>query len=131
MFSTLSVLIVDDDEFARGILRHHLTRLGFKFISEAIDGEQALDTLRVTKMDLVIADRYMPRINGIELFCSIKKEIGIVEAPFIMITVEDSEDKIQDALKIGIRHYLVKPFNAQIFDNKVQEALLQSELEFK
>ena len=46
MFANCSVLIVDDDSFARGIIRHHLVRLGFKNILEVSDGEQALSTLR-------------------------------------------------------------------------------------
>ena len=42
-----------------------------------------------------------------------------------MITMENDETKIEDALKQGIQHYLVKPFNAEVFDNKIQEVLQQ------
>lgn len=123
MFSNCSTLIVDDDQFARGIIRHHLTRLGIKNIFEANDGEQALKTLRFARMDLIIADRYMPKLNGLELFCSIQMDPLLKETPFIMITIESDETKIEDALKQGIQHYLVKPFNAETFDNKIQEVL--------
>ena len=123
MFSRCTILIVDDDQFARGMIKHHLTRLGVKNIFEDKDGEQALETLRSARMDLIIADRYMPKLNGLELFCSIQMVPLLKDTPFIMITVEDDKTKIEDAQKQGIQHYLVKPFNTETFDNKIQEVL--------
>ena len=123
MFSRCNILIVDDDQFARGIIKHHLTPLGAKNIFEDKDGEQALETLRSARMDLIIADRYMPILNGLELFCSIQMDPLLKDTPFIMITVEDDKTKIEDAQKQGIQHYLVKPFNAEPFDNNIQEVL--------
>jgi len=129
MFSTSSILIVDDDQFARGIIRHHLTRLRVKNIFEASDGEQALEILRSGKMQLVIADRYMPRLNGLELFCSIQNDKMLKDNPFMMITLEDDSSKVEDALALGVRHYLVKPFNAQMFDDKIHQVMLQPTVE--
>lgn len=129
MFSICSVLIVDDDSFARRIIRHHLGRLGIKNIFEADDGEQALVTLRSVKMQLVIADRYMPVLNGLELFCGMQSDPDLKDTPFIMITMEDCKTKIRDASKLGIHHYLVKPFNAETFDKKIHEVLRQSTAE--
>jgi len=123
MFSRCNILIVDDDQFARGMIKHHLTRLGVKNIFGDKDGEQALETLRSARMDLIIADRYMPKLNGLELLCSIQMDPLLKDTPFIMITVEDDKTKIEDAQKQGIQHYLVKPFNAETFDNKIQEVL--------
>ena len=126
MFANNTVMIVDDDDsFARGIIRHHLVRLGFKNIIEVGDGEKALTTMRSAKMQLVIADRYMPVLNGIELFCSMQTDPAMKTIPFVMITVENSRDKMEDAAKLGIHHYLVKPFNAEGFDAKIHEALHQ------
>jgi two-component system, chemotaxis family, chemotaxis protein CheY len=125
MFSRCSILIVDDDLFARGIIKHHLNRLGVKNIFEASNGEQALEVLRYGRMQLVIADRYMPQMNGLELYCSIQTDEMMKDTPFMMITIEDDSVKIKDALNLGIRHYMVKPFNAQMFDDKIQQILLQ------
>jgi two-component system, chemotaxis family, chemotaxis protein CheY len=125
MFTNCSVLIVDDDSFARGIIRHHLVRLGFKNIFEVSDGEQALSALRSARMQLIIADRYMPVLNGLELFCGMQADLTLKDLPFVMITMEDNREKIEDAAKLGIRHYLVKPFNAEMFDAKIHEVLLQ------
>ena len=76
-------------------------------------------------MQLVIADRYMPKLNGLELFCNIQMDPLLKDTPFITIIIEDDETKIEDALKQGIQHYLVKPFNAETFDDKIQEVLQQ------
>ena len=81
--------------------------------------------MRSGRMQSVIADRYMPRLNGLELFCSIQMDQRLKDTPFIMITMENDETKIEDALKQGIQHYLVKPFNAEVFDNKIQGVLQQ------
>ncbi len=129
MFANCSVLIVDDDSFARGIIRHHLVRIGFKNIIEASDGEQAINTMRSARMQLVIADRYMPVLNGLELFCGMQTDPALKGTPFVMITMEDNRAKIEDAAKLGIRHYLVKPFNAEMFDAKIHEVLLQPDTE--
>lgn len=131
MFANCNVLIVDDDSFARGIIRHHLSRLGFKSIFEVNDGAQALTTLRSARMQLVIADRYMPTMNGMELYCSMQIDPGLKGIPFVMITMEGNRDKVDDAAKLGINHYLVKPFNAKMFDAKINQVLLQSVAETK
>ncbi len=126
MFSTCSVMIVDDDTFARRIIQHHLTRLGFKNIFEASDGKEALSTMHSARMQLVIADRYMPVLNGIELYCDMQTNPGLKGIPFIMVTMEDEKNKIEDAKKLGICNYLVKPFTADMFDAKIHEVLLQT-----
>jgi two-component system chemotaxis response regulator CheY len=76
-------------------------------------------------MQLVIADRYMPKLNGLELFCSIQADQLLKDTPFMMITIEDENSKIEDALNLGIHHYLIKPFNAQTFDDKIREVFQQ------
>ena len=67
----------------------------------------------------------MPKLNGLELFCNIQMDPLLKDTPFITIIIEDDETKIEDALKQGIQHYLVKPFNAETFDEKIQEVLQQ------
>ena len=116
---------MDDGSFARGIIRHHLVRLGFKNISEVSDGEQALPSLRSARMRLVIANRYMPVLNGLKLFFGMQTDPTLKGIPFVMINMDDNKEKIDDAAKLGVRHYLVKSFNTEIFDTKAHEVLLQ------
>ena len=116
---------MDDGSFARGIIRHHLVRLGFKNILEVSDGEQVLPSLRSARMRLVIANRYMPVLNGLKLFCGMQTDPTLKGIPFVMINMDDNRETIDDAAKLGVRHYLVKSFNAEIFDTKAHEILLQ------
>ncbi len=76
-------------------------------------------------MQLIISDRYMPNLNGLELFCGMQTDPDLKDIPFIMITMEDCKEKMEDASKLGICHYLVKPFDAETFDQKIHEVLLQ------
>jgi two-component system chemotaxis response regulator CheY len=76
-------------------------------------------------MRLVIANRYMPLLNRLELFCSMQTNPNIKGIPFVMINMDDNRETIDDAAKLGVRHYLVKSFNAEIFDTKAHEFLLQ------
>jgi PleD family two-component response regulator len=116
---------VDDGSFARRIIRHHLVRLGFKNIFEVSDGEQALPSLLSVRMRLVIANRYMPVLNVLKLFCGMQTDPTLKGIPFVMINMDDNRETIDDTEKLGVRHYLVKLFNAKIFDTKAHEVLLQ------
>ena len=125
MFANWSVLTVDDGSFAREIIRHHLALLEFKIIFEVSDREQALPSLRWARMWLVIANRYMPVLNGLKLFCGMQTDPTLKGILFIMINMDDNRETIDDAAKLSVRHYLVKSFNAEIFDTNVHEVLLQ------
>ena len=76
-------------------------------------------------MRLVIANRYMPVLNGLKLFCGMQTDPTLKGIPFFMINMDDNRETIDDAEKLGVRHYLVKSFNAEIFDTKAHEVLLQ------
>ena len=116
---------MDDGSFARGVIRHHLVCLGFKNIFEVSDGEQALRSLRSARIRLVIANRYMPVLNGLKLFFGMQTDPTLKGIPFVMINMDDNRETIDDAEKLGVHHYLVKLFNAEIIDIKAHEVLLQ------
>ena len=88
-------------------------------------GEKALPSLRKARMRLVIANRYMPVWNRLKLFCGMQTDPTFKGIPFVMINMDDNRETIDDAAKLGVLHYLVKSFNAEIFDTKDHEVLLQ------
>jgi PleD family two-component response regulator len=116
---------VDDGSYARGINRHHLVCLGFKNIFEVSEGEQALPSLRSARIRLVIANRYMPVLNGLKLFFGLQTDPTLKGIPFVMIHMDDNRETIDDSVKLGVHHYLIKSFNTEIFDIKAHEVLLQ------
>jgi response regulator of citrate/malate metabolism len=84
-----------------------------------------LPSLRSARMRLVITNRYMLVSNGLKLFCGMQTDPILKGTPFVMINMDDNRETIDDAEKKGVRHYLVKSFNAEIFDTKSHEILFQ------
>lgn len=74
---------------------------------------------------MLIANRYMPVLNGLKLFYGMQTDPTLKGILFVMINMDDNRETIDDEAKLGVRHYLVKSFNAEIFDTKAHEILLQ------
>ncbi len=62
-------------------------------------------------------------MDGLEFFKAVKKEEAYEDTPFLMVTVEDSKEKVVEALTIGIRDYIVKPLSKNSFESKVKPLL--------
>ena len=105
--NTAKILVVDDDPQLRRVMKAALTRQGY-IIGDARSGEAALEKLREERYDLVILDRNMPGMGGIEACRSIREhsDIGI-----IMLTVRKTELEKIEALDAGADDYITKPFS--------------------
>ncbi|MEK4661241.1 response regulator transcription factor [Priestia sp. FSL H7-0729] len=102
-----TILVVDDDSHIRKLIRIYLEKNQFS-VMEAADGQEALDFLSHTKVDLAIVDVMMPRIDGIELTEDIRSYLDI---PILMVTAKgESKDKVR-GFNAGSDDYLVKPFD--------------------
>ncbi|WP_440119153.1 response regulator transcription factor [Paenibacillus sp. QZ-Y1] len=102
-----TILVVDDDSHIRKLIRIYLEKNHFSVL-EAPDGQEALDILSHTKIDLAIVDVMMPRIDGIELTEDIRSYMDI---PILMVTAKgESKDKVK-GFNAGSDDYLVKPFD--------------------
>ena len=62
----------------------------------------------------------MSVMDGLEFYKAVKKEEGLQNIPFLMVTVEDSKERVIEALKFGIRDYIVKPLSSESFEGKVK-----------
>lgn len=103
------VLIVDDDELVRDLVRHKLTRAGFDVI-DAGDGERALELLAAEPPDVVVLDAMMPGIDGFEVLRTIREQAGLAALPVVMLTARDQEEDVLNGLTLGAQDYIVKPF---------------------
>ncbi|MEC0124825.1 response regulator transcription factor [Paenibacillus pabuli] len=102
-----TILVVDDDSHIRKLIRIYLEKSQFSVV-EAADGQEALELLSHTKIDLAIVDVMMPRINGIELTADIR---SYMDMPILMVTAKgESKDKVR-GFNAGSDDYLVKPFD--------------------
>lgn len=121
------ILVVDDEPTSVKLLTYHLRMMGFKNITEATDGNLALEQMQKEKSDLIIADWHMPNLNGLDLFKAIRKVDLWQNIPFLMITMEKDQQKVQEAIQAGVRDYIVKPINVEILKRKVGELLRVNE----
>jgi DNA-binding response OmpR family regulator len=106
------VLIVDDDEAVRDLLRICLKIEGYNVMT-ASDGLQALTLLRRRKPDLVVLDIYMPILDGWSVLEAIRTDESLKELPVIMLTIERSPASIIRSWKEGVDCFISKPFDPQ------------------
>ena len=113
------ILVVDDDEDVRELVRVRLALEGYSVLS-AKDGQDGLKAFFSSQPDLAILDVRMPNMNGWELLKRIRE---ISDTPVIMLTVLDSEDQIVQGLDRGADDYLAKPFGSDELTARVRAVL--------
>jgi len=114
-------LVVDDSRVIRKVARRVLEDIGFD-IAEASDGMEALAWCRAAMPDAVLLDWNMPVMNGLEFLRLLRKERGGETPKVIFCTVENSVDRIREALDAGADEYIMKPFDGDIIQAKFAEA---------
>lgn len=125
-----NILIVEDAISMRHTIKAALRARGFNSLIEAGDGDKALKIIKSKRINLVICDWIMPNMSGLELFNALKSDENCKDLPFILLTGNDQKDSITEALKAGIRNYVVKPFNpAKLFEKVCQLLLEQKQVE--
>jgi len=105
-----SVLVVDDTPDVRLILNAILTQAGYS-VTEAEDGQEALDILADRKFDLMILDLMMPRVTGEEVLDHLRDQDRLKEMPVIVLTAKGQQKEIERGYEKGASFYVVKPFN--------------------
>jgi CheY-like chemotaxis protein len=107
-----TILIVDDDDSIRSLLRQELTDGGY-LIEEAKNGKEALESIRNHQPDLIILDVMMPEMNGFEVASILKNDPKTLDIPIIILSVV--QDKAR-GYRIGVDRYLTKPIDTnQLF----------------
>ncbi len=119
------VLVVDDDPFARVMVREGLESVGFR-IEEAADGPQALEVFRTVRPHIVLLDVDMPGMSGIETCAALRKLPGGAQVPILMVTGRDDTDSIARSYEAGASDFMVKPFHALILAQRVRYILRAS-----
>jgi two-component system chemotaxis response regulator CheY len=114
-------LVVDDSRVIRKVARRVLEDIGFD-IAEASDGMEALAWCRAAMPDAVLLDWNMPVMNGLEFLKLLRKERDGDFPKVIFCTVENSVDRIREALDAGADEYIMKPFDGDIIQAKFAEA---------
>ncbi len=119
------VLVVDDNVFNRQLLCAHLKSLGYES-REASDGQEALDSLEHTPVDVVLLDIKMPRLDGYTVLERLKTHPRLAVLPVIMISAVDQLESVVRCIRLGAEDYLVKPFNRALLRSRLRLALSRS-----
>lgn len=106
------ILIIDDSNSMRGILRSALLGGGFEVI-EAANGQEALVTLDGQRVDLIITDVNMPGMDGISVVREIRRRPRTKCIPVLILTTESTPELKQAGRVAGATGWIVKPFNPQ------------------
>jgi DNA-binding response OmpR family regulator len=119
------VLVVEDDEGIREMLKYNLTTAGFS-VQEASDGASGLRTARTARPDLILLDLMLPGMSGFDFCRALRKSSRV---PIIMITAKDAEiDKIV-GLELGADDYITKPFSIREVLARVNAVLRRTQPE--
>jgi two-component system chemotaxis response regulator CheY len=122
LVQALSVLVVDDNQYMRKMVRNLLVNCGIKEIYEAADGIAALDAIRTMAPDVVILDWEMPLLSGAELVRIVRSPgvFPMPDIPIIMLTGHCERWRVVEAVRLGVNEYLTKPVSAKaIYDRLV------------
>ncbi len=104
----IKVLIVDDSDFMRSIIKTYLVKNGFEDIEEAQNGLEALRKYKVLKPDIVTMDITMPEMNGLEVLKAIIDFDS--KANVVMVSAMGQEVMVREAIMHGAKSFIVKPF---------------------
>jgi len=120
----MRILSVDDSSATRHFIKKAIEVIGFEFL-EAADGKEGLEVVEREKgrIDLILLDRHMPVMDGLEMLEELKSSEAYHEIPVTMVTVELDRDEIQKAIDMGAKNYLVKPFTQENLIGKIMEGL--------
>jgi CheY-like chemotaxis protein len=118
------VLVVDDDPSVRTLVSRALAAHGYA-VEEAGNGLAASERLggmgRVP--DLLICDLMMPTIDGLTFARFVKKQPGLRNIPIIFLTARTEAESVVQAINLGVRHYVQKPFSLRDLLTKVERSL--------
>jgi two-component system cell cycle response regulator DivK len=119
-----TILVVEDQEDNRQILRDLLASAGFRMI-EAHDGQQALTVARSERPDLILMDIQLPIVDGYEATRNIKRDPELRHIPVIAVTSYALSGDEKKALEAGCNAYVAKPFSTRYLLAKIGQFLEQ------
>ncbi|HIR35608.1 MAG TPA: sporulation transcription factor Spo0A [Candidatus Faecimorpha stercoravium] len=120
--SKLSVLVADDSQEFRGILREYIERQDdMEVIAEASNGEETLEKIYDLAPDVVLLDMIMPRIDGLGVLESLAQNPPQHMPITIMISAVGQDRIAEQAFRLGVTYYMAKPFELSTLVNRIRQ----------
>ena len=123
MGKEMKILVVDDFATMRKVVKNLLKQAGFENVVEAEDGVAAMRVLKSQRIDFIVSDWNMPNMTGIELLRAVRADQELASTPFLMVTAEALQDNVVAAVKAGVSNYIVKPFTAEVLNEKITKIM--------
>lgn len=117
-----TILVVDDSEDNRVVLRRYLERAGYA-VQEASGGVEALAKVGGARPDLILLDWMMPELSGPEVLSSLRERFNATELPIIMCTARDEASSITSVLNQGANDFVTKPISREVVLARVKAQL--------
>ena len=120
-----SILIIDDESQIREMLEIYIKRVLDRPLSivHAEDGAEALRKVKNQDFDLIIVDIVIPKLNGLEVFTELKNRVRTKNIPTLVVSGDLQAQTIREAKVLGVKHLLAKPFNYEVFTDRLQQCL--------
>ena len=127
IIQSIDVLIVDDNQFMRKLIRNLLVNVGVKNVHEAGDGITGLEAIRTLSPDIVVLDWEMPFLNGAELVRIVRSPgvFPVPDVPIIMLSGHGERWRVVEAVRLGVNEYLVKPVSAKSLYDRLVSIVIQ------
>jgi diguanylate cyclase (GGDEF)-like protein len=113
------VLVVDDDDIERVLIREALENAGFH-VEEAAHGAEGVEAARALRPDLIFLDVFMPEMDGFDACAAIRKLRGGQHLPILMVTGADDTESIERAYQVGATDFMAKPINWPLLGHRVR-----------
>ena len=123
------ILVVDDEEDIRELVKYNLAREGYKIFC-ASSGEKALKKARAKLLDLIVLDLMLPGIDGLEVTKILKNDPKTQHIPIIMLTAKEEEADIVTGLELGADDYITKPFSPRVLVARIRAAIRRKKKEY-
>lgn len=125
LFRTIKILVVDDDQCMRKVVRAMLTAIGVREIYDASDGISGLQAIRAIVPDIVILDWEMPQLSGAEFIRSVRSPgtFPVPNIPIIVLSGHGEHSCVVEATKLGANEYLLKPVSTKALFDRLASVL--------
>jgi two-component system phosphate regulon response regulator PhoB len=120
-----SALVVDDEPVIRAMVRASLEHSGWR-VSEAVDGEQALESTSEDRPDLIVLDAALPKVPGIEVCRRLRQVAGTSNIPVVLLSGFIDEAQAEAAQEAGADGFISKPFTPGELIEEIEQLVEQT-----
>ena len=123
--ASIRVMVVEDNEFLRNMVATMLRDIGFDYIYQANDGGDALKQLEAADPGLIICDVEMEPMDGLQFAAELRKSSWprAAETPIIFLTAHTEATIVKQAIKLGVKGYVVKPVQRKQLETRIKAVL--------